>query len=64
MQQANQKLLPVEGAAQTLGISIHTLRAWVSQKRITYVKLGRRVMFRFEDLEAYINSHLVPSRGF
>ncbi|MFZ5448945.1 MAG: helix-turn-helix domain-containing protein [Thermodesulfobacteriota bacterium] len=64
MQQTNQKLLAVEAAAQTLGISVHTLRAWVSQQRIPYVKLGRRVLFRADDLETYINSHLVQTRGF
>jgi excisionase family DNA binding protein len=64
MQNDNQRLLPVEAAAQTLGISVHTIRAWVSQQRIPYIKMGRRVLFRAEDLEAYIDSHLVPARGF
>jgi excisionase family DNA binding protein len=64
MHQNNQKLLPVDEAARALSISIHTLRAWVSQKRIPYVKLGRRVLFRSEDLQAYIDFHLVPARGF
>ena len=64
MHQITQKLHPVLEAAQILGISVHTLRAWVSQQRIPYIKLGRRVLFRSEDLEAYIGSHLVKARGF
>ncbi len=64
MHQNDQQLLAVDEAARALSISIHTLRAWVSQKRIPYVKLGRRVLFRSEDLQAYINFHLVPARRF
>jgi excisionase family DNA binding protein len=60
----NQKLLTVEEAANALSISIHTIRAWISQKRIPYVKLGRRVLFRHDDLQTYIDSHWVAARGF
>lgn len=40
------------------GISIHTLRAWIYQKRIPYVKLGRRVFLRREDLEQFVTKNL------
>ena len=64
MHQNNQQLLSVKEAAEALSISIHTLRAWISQKRIPYVKLRQRVLFRYEALQAYIDFHLVPARGF
>jgi excisionase family DNA binding protein len=64
MHQINQNLLSIGEAAHALSISIHTLRAWVSQQRIPYVKLGRRVLFRSEHLQAYIDSHLVPAKRF
>jgi excisionase family DNA binding protein len=64
MHQINQNLLSAGEAAHALSISINTLRAWVRQQRIPYVKLGRKVLFRSEDLQAYINFHLVPARGF
>lgn len=47
------------GTKESGGISIHTLRVWVYQKRIPYVKLGRRVFLRREDLEAFVNKNLV-----
>ena len=53
------ELLSVEEAAEYLRISPHTLRAWLGQGRIPYVKLGGRVLFRLEDLMALINKSLM-----
>lgn len=50
-----------EGAAQ-LRLSVHTLRAWVFQKRIPFVRLGRRVLLRREDLENLIEKNLVEAK--
>jgi excisionase family DNA binding protein len=52
------------GGAKELrgGISIHTLRAWIYQRRIPYVKLGRRVFLRREDLEELVNKNLHEAR--
>ncbi|MGA2466038.1 MAG: helix-turn-helix domain-containing protein [Thermodesulfobacteriota bacterium] len=44
------------------GISIHTFRAWIYQKRIPYVKLGRRVFLRREDLEEFVSKNLHEAR--
>ncbi len=52
-------LLDVNEAAKVLHISPYTLRGWVSQRCITYVKLGRRVFFRLADLDKKINVSLV-----
>ena len=52
-------LLDVNEAAKFLHISPYTLRGWVSQGCITYVKLGRRVFFRLADLVEKINVGLV-----
>lgn len=48
------RLLNVQEAAGYLGVSPHTLNAWKSQKRIPYVKLGRRTVFDPEDLSRFI----------
>ena len=45
------ELLDLREGARVLGLSVHTLRSWISQRRITYVRLGRRVLVRSEDLE-------------
>lgn len=41
-------------AAARLGVSPYTLRGWARyQRRVPYLRLGRRLMFRPEDLEAF-----------
>ena len=54
-------LLSVEEAATYLGIAAWTLRHWVSQRKISFVRLGRLVRFRQADLDAYISKHIVRS---
>ncbi|MCI0552067.1 MAG: helix-turn-helix domain-containing protein [Anaerolineae bacterium] len=53
------KLFTVREAAQYLKIAEWTLRSWISQKRIPYVKLGSRTMFDVDDLNKWIDSHKV-----
>ena len=60
----HQKLYSVPEAADFLNISIHTLRAWISQRRIPFIKLGRRVCFRPEELNAFINSCAVEAKRY
>jgi excisionase family DNA binding protein len=58
-----KNLLDISEAAQRLGVSIHTLRGWVSQRRIKFVKLGgRRVLFREEDLDELVDRSVVEPR--
>lgn len=52
-------LLSAEEAARYLNLSIHTLRTWVSERRLPFIKLGRRVLFRLEDLSEFAASHLI-----
>ena len=48
-------------AATFLGVSRQTLAAWASNKRVIlpFVKMGRRVMYRRQDLDAFCASNLV-----
>lgn len=62
MNRAHQ-LLSVGEAAERLNISVFTLRAWISQRRIRFVKLGRRTMFLLADLEDLINGSVVEPRA-
>jgi excisionase family DNA binding protein len=55
-------LFTVDEAAQRLGVSKHTLRGWVSQRRIPYVKIGRRTLFSPTDLENLIKTSTVEPR--
>jgi excisionase family DNA binding protein len=56
------ELFDVSGGAGYLNLKDKTLRAWILQRRIPYVKLGRRVLFRKRDLDALIENSLVPAQ--
>lgn len=44
-------------AAEKLGVSVHTMRAWRFQgKGPVYTKLGRRVLYLPTDLDSYLES--------
>ncbi len=57
-----QELLDLREGAKELHLSIHTLRAWTYQKRIPFVRLGRRVLLRRVDLEALVNKNLIEAK--
>jgi excisionase family DNA binding protein len=54
-----EPLLDINEAAEYLNLSSHTVRAIVRQRKITFVKLGARVLLRSQDLEEFINSNLI-----
>ncbi len=55
-------LLNLQEGAKELKISLHTMRAWIFQKRLPCVRLGRRVLLRREDLENFVNKNVVEAR--
>lgn len=49
------KLYDVQGAAEKLGgISISTVRAWLSRGQLARTKVGRRTMISESELERFI----------
>jgi len=57
-----KSLLNTEQTAQLLGIKAWTLRSWVSQRKIPYVKLGRLVRFDEEAIRAFVQENAVNRR--
>jgi len=46
--------------AEYLGISIYTIDAWVSQKRIPFIKIGgRKVVFDKNEIEKWIDEQRI-----
>ena len=52
-----------EEAAAYLDCTPDTLRVWVSKRRVPFVRVGRLVRFRKKDLDAWIETNLVPAQG-
>ena len=56
-------LLGVEEAAKQLGVSLHTLRTWLRQGRLPFVRLGRRVLLEPRALTHFIRRNRVIAGG-
>jgi excisionase family DNA binding protein len=55
-----RKLMTINEAAGYLGLSVHTLYAWTSQRKVPFVKLGNRVRFDVDQLNRWVSKHSVP----
>ena len=51
-----ENLMDAAQAAQYLGVTIHAIRRWTSEKRIPYIKLasGSLVRYRQQDLDDFV----------
>ena len=54
-------LVNLTEAAEILRLKPSTMRAWVLRRKIPFVKLGSRVLFRRTDLESLIAKSVVPA---
>jgi hypothetical protein len=54
------------GAAEYIGVESGTLATWRSTGRykLPYVKIGRSVKYRYEDLDAFITNNTVSGGTF
>jgi len=53
------QLLDIKDCSQLLKIPVGTLRNWVSQKRIPYVKLGGRCLFNPKEIERWLEESTI-----
>ena len=56
------RLLTMDEASEYLGISKLTLYGWVSARKLGFVKVGRLVKFKQQDLDKWIDQHTVKPR--
>ena len=56
-------LLNVREAAEALAVSQVTVRRAVADGRIHHVRIGKRVLFRLPDLEAFAASCVVSAKS-
>jgi excisionase family DNA binding protein len=53
--------LTVREAADALGLSVHTVRAWIFQRRLTHVRLGRAIRILPSAVEELLKNATVQS---
>lgn len=54
-------LMDMAQVAEQLGVTKNTLYAWVSQRRITIVKVGRLVKFDQRDIDEWIDKNKIKA---
>lgn len=54
------RLLGLREVALRLGLSLHTVRRWASQRRLPVVKLGKRVLVAEKDLDRLVQDNSLP----
>jgi excisionase family DNA binding protein len=50
----------VREAADALGLSRHTIRAWVAQRRIAHIRLGRSVRIPTCEITRMLRDNTIP----
>ncbi len=59
----NREFYNKKELAELTGLSVFTIDQWVSQQReLPFVRMGRRVMFRKSDVEAWIDMNTYSPR--
>jgi excisionase family DNA binding protein len=53
--------LTAREAANALGLSVHTVRTWMSARKLGYVRLGRAVRIRKAEVDRLIAEGSVPA---
>ncbi len=56
------QLLTVKQAADTLGLKVATIRAWLSRRKLPRVNCGRAVRIPSEAVEEFIRRNTIPAR--
>ena len=54
-------LLNVKEGAGELRVSVFNLRRMIWAKRLPYVRLGRRILLRRQDLENFVSQNVVEA---
>lgn len=51
----------VSEAAEELGLSIHTIRAWIASRRLAHLRLGRAIRIPAAEIRRVIENSTVPA---
>ena len=57
-----KELVDVKQAATLLGLKVSTIRAWLAQRKLPYVRCGRAIRISREALDRFIAENTVPAR--
>jgi excisionase family DNA binding protein len=58
----SERPLKIQQAAIELNLSVACLRAWIAQRRISFIRLGRSIRIPRTEIERVIEAGTVPAR--
>lgn len=61
-EQKPSKPRTVEQAAEELNVAQSTIRAWIAQRRIGHVRLGRSIRIPASEIQCLLETGFVPAR--
>ena len=61
VREATEQPRTVAEAARELGLSVHTIRAWVTARRIAHIRLGRAIRIPAAEIRRVIDKNTVPA---
>lgn len=56
-------LLDIAGVAERLGVTVRHVRRLVAERRIPFLKWGRRLRFDPEEIAVWLDRHRFPEEG-
>jgi excisionase family DNA binding protein len=56
------RLLDIQQVAVYLGLSVHTVYKFVSQRKIPHIKIGKLLKFDRQEIDRWIAAHAVKVR--
>ena len=56
-----ERPLTVSEAAEELGLSVYTVRAWIASRRLAHLRLGRAIRVPAEEVRRVIEQSTVPA---
>jgi len=58
-----QQLISIPETAKMLGISVSTIYRLTSQRRIPFIKIGARVVFQPDKIQAWLENRAIKVEG-
>jgi excisionase family DNA binding protein len=62
-QNTNKRNMDIRATATRIGCSPYTLRTWVRQRIIPYIRVGRRIVFDPNQVEEFLARNRIPAIG-
>ncbi len=62
MENQPNRPLTVAQTANALGLSVHTVRAWISQRKLSHLKLGRAIRVLPIEIDRLLRISSVPAQ--